>query len=179
MKMRRLLLFSPALLVGLAISLAVARPVVQVEEESGEEATLDVAVDSAEAPDEIVTEAPVGEVLFPHLMHVEALEIACDECHHETSAKPFVNPHPQYFKRLWGECKTCHRDDAAEGLAPGKCSSCHPASPDDTSDETLSAKVVVHRQCWNCHDVGVGSDASQECSYCHAGPRVGFAPTPR
>lgn len=182
MNMRRLLLFSPALLVGLAISIAMARPSPSLQDESDPAVSeVDQATEpeEVEAPEEIVTEAPVGEVTFPHYMHVEALEIACNECHHETNAKPLYNPHPQYFSTVWGECTACHKEDASDGLIAGKCSSCHPDTPRNTSDAALSAKVVIHRQCWNCHDVGTGVDASKECSYCHSGDRAGFAPIPR
>ncbi len=180
MNTRRLLLFTPALLVGLAISLAIARPTAQDELDPATEEVVETSEpQEVEAPDELVTETPVGEVVFPHYMHAEALEIACSDCHHETNAQPLDNPHPQYFTTLWSECKTCHRDEDSDGLMVGKCSTCHPASPRTTSDAALSAKVVIHRKCWDCHDVGTGADASQECSYCHSGTRTGFAPTNR
>ena len=182
MNTRRLLLFTPALLVGLAISLALARPTTVNQDELDPGPADENVVDAfnpeeAEPEDEIVTETPVGEVTFPHYMHAEALEIACTDCHHETSAKALYNPHPQYFKHVWSDCNTCHRDDLPNGLVAGKCSSCHPASPRSTSDAALSAKVVIHQKCWDCHEVGTGQDAAKECSYCHSGPRTGFAPT--
>jgi hypothetical protein len=27
--------------------------------------------------------------------------------------------------------------------------------------------VVIHRSCWECHEVGVGSEASSQCRFCH------------
>jgi len=30
---------------------------------------------------------------------------------------------------------------------------------------------VIHKQCWKCHAVGTGKDASKACEKCHAGKK--------
>ena len=46
------------------------------------------------------------------------------------------------------------------------------ANPRNIADETLSAKVVVHQQCWKCHPVGTGKEASAVCEKCHSGKKT-------
>lgn len=107
----------------------------------------------------------VGAVSFPHLMHVEELELECADCHHETHATRLDMPHPEYLEDFWIDCESCHQ--AGEAAVPQACSNCHHDSPVTIADETLSSKVVVHRSCWNCHDVTTGVDASRGCGTCH------------
>ena len=78
-------------------------------------------------------------------------------------------PHEEYFEDFWIDCRTCHRENGSPA-APQSCGVCHHASPVSTADETLSAKVVIHRSCWECHDSGTGEEASRSCGFCHAGP---------
>jgi hypothetical protein len=123
-----------------------------------------IMLGAADRPEEI----QLGDVLFPHELHVEDLEIECVECHHETNASGLETPHPEYFSDFWIRCSTCHHDEttAAESHT---CSSCHPRHPRSFADETLSAKVVVHKSCWSCHEVATGADASSGCVDCHQG----------
>lgn len=131
------------------------------------------ATAAAEAPDEIVSPAAIGEVRFPHSLHAEELGFECSECHHETDAARLESPHPEYFEDLWPGCGSCHGAGAAAG-APRSCGECHHDSPVTNADETLSAKVVIHRSCWGCHDSGTGAEASASCGFCHAaGPAPG------
>lgn len=109
----------------------------------------------------------LGDVSFPHQFHFDALGVACRDCHHETQAGKLEIPHPEYFEDLWIDCKTCHHESRPT-TAPQLCSSCHHDTPFDIADETLSSKVVVHRSCWKCHDVGKGKEASTSCRTCHA-----------
>ena len=120
------------------------------------------------ADDEIVFPSAVGEVTFPHALHADDLGFECTECHHETAAAGLRTPHDEYFGDLWVECATCHREADAPAV-PQSCGGCHHASPTSTADETLSAKVVIHRSCWQCHDSGTGEEASRSCAFCHAG----------
>lgn len=108
----------------------------------------------------------VGAVSFPHLMHVEDLELECADCHHETNAARLEMPHPEYFEDFWIDCGSCHQASAI-AAAPQACSNCHHDSPVTVADETLSSKVVVHRSCWNCHEVSTGVEASKGCATCH------------
>ena len=125
-------------------------------------APVDLPADGA-----IVYPSAVGEVTFPHSLHADELGFECVECHHETAAAELRTPHEEYFEELWVECARCHRQ-AAPAAVPQSCGECHHASPTTTADETLSAKVVVHRSCWNCHEVGTGEEASRGCSFCHS-----------
>ena len=113
----------------------------------------------------------VGEVIFPHLEHVDDFGMECVECHHEVNAEALDIPHESYFEDFWIKCETCHGNGdraAAEAMSCGKC---HPDQPRSVSDQTLSHKVAVHQNCWDCHDIGTGADASAECAMCHSGPR--------
>ncbi len=121
---------------------------------------------SVEIPEVLNLPASVGDVEFPHLMHIEDLEIECSECHHSTRAAALDMPHEDYFEDFWIDCKICH----VPGEAPQTeqaCSKCHPRRPSSISDETLSAKVVIHENCWKCHEVGKGAEASNACEDCH------------
>jgi DnaJ-class molecular chaperone len=73
----------------------------------------------------------------------------------------------EYFNDLWINCGTCHHKAGAEALGPQACSTCHHAKNGDIADETLSAKVVIHKNCWSCHEVGTGANASAACKTCH------------
>ncbi len=116
------------------------------------------------ATDGVIT---LGDVEFPHEMHYDALELECVHCHHETDAPRLAVPHEQYFADLWHKCESCHHKPADSASTPS-CRSCHPDSPADIADETLSAKVVIHRSCWSCHEVGVGREAASSCKTCHS-----------
>ena len=120
-------------------------------------------------PSEITMPASVGEVTFRHEMHIRDLSVKCVDCHHQINAKPLSTPHPDYFSSSWINCKTCH--DEPQNLAKKAyvCSECHKTRPKNIADETLSAKVVVHKQCWKCHAVGTGKDATNNCDKCHSG----------
>lgn len=109
----------------------------------------------------------VGPATFPHEKHATELEIECVKCHHETNAKPLSIPHMDYFDDLWINCGTCHHKAGAEALGPQACSTCHHSMNGDIADETLSAKVVIHKNCWSCHEVGTGAGASATCKTCH------------
>jgi Cytochrome c7 and related cytochrome c len=111
--------------------------------------------------------ASMGPANFPHEKHATEFEIECVKCHHETNAKPLSIPHMEYFNDLWIDCGTCHHKAGAEALGPQACSSCHHAQNGDIADETLSAKVVIHKNCWSCHEVGQGASASATCKTCH------------
>jgi len=120
----------------------------------------------------------IGEVEFPHLDHVDAFGLDCEECHHETNAAALAIPHKDYFDDFWIDCTICHRKLGSAALEAQSCSNCHPARPKNIADETLSAKVVIHKNCWECHESGTGAEASSNCAFCHTGPRLRFS-TPR
>ncbi len=113
-----------------------------------------------------------GEVEFPHDFHIDDLEIACEDCHHETNALRLQMPHADYFDDFWIDCTICHKSDTEVSLDPQACGDCHPSNPRDSADETLSSKVVIHQNCWECHDSGTGVDAAENCSFCHDGPSI-------
>ena len=117
-------------------------------------------------PAVIVSPASVGEVAFPHQLHIEDFEIPCADCHHETEASKLQMPHDDYLEDFWIDCTTCHHDSETPAC-PQSCSACHHGSPHTIADETLSSKVVVHKSCWGCHEVATGSQASSNCGACH------------
>ena len=121
---------------------------------------------ASELPEIISSSTAAGSVEFPHSMHALDLEIECETCHHETNAATLSIPHEEYFEDFWIECQTCHRAGAASA-DPQPCSACHHSSPTTVADETLSAKVVIHQNCFECHEGGTGREASQSCALCH------------
>lgn len=118
-------------------------------------------------PPVIVSRSSIGDVSFPHKFHSEDLEIECQTCHHETNATKLNMPHKDYFKDFWIDCSICHKGDGSTVSEPMSCSKCHHSSPVDIADETLSAKVVIHKKCWECHEIGKGQQASRGCKNCH------------
>ncbi len=111
----------------------------------------------------------VGEVTFTHEMHVKDRGIQCVECHHQINAKKLNTPHPDYFKSSSIKCEICHSESEKVKQKAYTCSGCHRINPINIADETLSAKVVIHKQCWKCHQVGAGKEASNACEVCHSG----------
>ena len=118
----------------------------------------------------IVFESPIGQVAFPHEAHFDMLEIECETCHHEHNAARLDFPHPEYFEDFWIECGICHHDVETPKMAQS-CSTCHHRHT-DSADETLSSKVVIHQNCWQCHERGKGKGASETCVFCHSGPKT-------
>ena len=127
--------------------------------------------DTVEMPDEIISPSSVGEVTFPHLFHFEELELECVECHHEINAAKLIIPHEEYFNDFWIDCNICHNGNENARMEAQACSECHHTHPYGIADETLSAKVVIHKNCWKCHGVETGIAASESCGLCHAGER--------
>ncbi len=135
---------------------------------------------SAQEAEPVISEPPppvncvypskIGEVTFPHQMHTEDFEMECVACHHEVNATRLQSPHEEYFEDFWIRCSECHHDQD-HAMPAKKCSTCHHPSHDIT-DQTLSAKVVVHRVCSECHEIGTGATASASCEFCHTGPRL-------
>lgn len=119
----------------------------------------------------IKSDSCIGQVIFPHDKHVDELGIECKTCHHETNAATLKFPHEDYFDDFWIDCTICHRENKSAVLEPQVCSVCHHTRPEGIADETLSAKVVIHKNCWTCHPVGRGQDSSQKCQFCHTGIR--------
>jgi Zn finger protein HypA/HybF involved in hydrogenase expression len=132
-----------------------------------------VATEAAtlEIPSEIAISSSVGKVVFRHQMHIGDLGIKCANCHHQINAKQLNTPHPDYFGSSWINCKTCHAESAKIAQKAYRCSECHQTRPKNITDESLSAKVVIHKQCWKCHAVGAGKEASIVCEKCHSGKK--------
>lgn len=135
-------------------------------------ANLSARSDTVPIPSEKIFPSSVGEVVFHHQMHVKDLSIKCVECHHQIDARKLATPHPDYFKSSSIKCEICHMH-AGEIKQKGYiCSACHSTKPMNIADETLSSKVVVHKQCWKCHQVGTGKQASKGCEKCHSGKKT-------
>ncbi|MEN8165684.1 MAG: cytochrome c3 family protein [Acidobacteriota bacterium] len=157
---------------GRAVALAVAVLVIAAGPwgtASGQE-TLEVIADAPPPPVDCVFPSKIGEVTFPHQMHVEDFEMECVACHHEVNAERLHSPHEEYFEDFWIRCSECHHDKD-DAMPAKKCSTCHHPSH-NVIDQTLSAKVVVHRVCSECHEIGTGATASASCELCHTGPRL-------
>jgi len=116
-------------------------------------------------PSQVRFASSVGEVVFQHEMHFKDRGIACVQCHHQINAKKLNTPHPDYLKSSTVNCQVCHKESEQTVYS---CTGCHDAKRRDIADETLSAKVVIHKQCQTCHSVGTGKDASNACLLCHA-----------
>jgi hypothetical protein len=130
--------------------------------------------DSITSPPSVIkSPSSIGEVSFQHEYHFTELELECKTCHHEAMAATLKFPHEDYFKDFWIDCKICHHEARKTALPAQACSNCHHTVPTTIADETLSAKVVIHKDCWKCHETGTGAEASQECKFCHQGPRSG------
>jgi hypothetical protein len=111
----------------------------------------------------------MGDLIFDHDEHVEEIELECDECHHETNAVPLDFPHEEYFHDSWVDCGTCHREAGSPELEPQSCYDCHDRKLQGIADEHLSPKVILHQNCWGCHEVETGVEASESCELCHTG----------
>jgi hypothetical protein len=116
---------------------------------------------------EILIESSVGYVIFPHDFHVTGVEMECVECHHQIHAVELDTPHPDYLDSSWINCQACHSPESVTSPTYYKCSACHHTNPNNIADETLSSKVVVHKNCWKCHETGTGVKASEGCTDCH------------
>ena len=114
-------------------------------------------------PNVITFESSVGDVSFPHKVHQK---MGCQKCHHQIHAKDLVTPHDEYLTYSWVSCRDCHDESQNHSIYYG-CAKCHHSNLENIADETLSAKVVVHKSCWKCHLSGTGVEASERCSFCH------------
>ena len=121
----------------------------------------------ANMPAEIIIKSSVGDVLFPHNLHVDDVNLECTQCHHQIHAKELATPHPDYMTSSWVNCQICHDTNSEMSKKYYKCSDCHHSDPNDNADETLSSKVVIHKNCWKCHETGTGVEASEGCIACH------------
>ncbi len=139
----------------------------EVESVQAERQSVSPAADP-DLPDKITIKSSVGNVVLPHDIHVKKVKIKCKECHHQIHAKELDTPHPDYMTSSRANCPTCHEVNSETRKKHYKCSLCHHSDPDDIADETLSAKVVIHKSCWKCHEAGTGAEASAGCSDCHA-----------
>jgi hypothetical protein len=115
-------------------------------------------------PNEITYSSSVGDVVFPHKVHVK---MGCKKCHHQIHAEALDTPHEDYLESSWINCQICHGADSATRSKYYKCSECHQSEVENIADETLSSKVVVHKSCWECHKTGTGVAASESCHDCH------------
>ena len=121
-------------------------------------------------PKVIKSKSIVGEVTFEHQQHFTEFDVKCKSCHHEINAQRLSIPHKEYFDDLYIDCKICHHSTKKPKKAQA-CSNCHKSISTNPADETLSSKVVIHKNCGNCHELGKGVEASKNCKMCHTGPK--------
>lgn len=115
-------------------------------------------------PRTVTFESAFGDVEFPHRVHQK---MGCQKCHHQIKAKDLVTPHEDYLGHSWVTCHRCHNEDTVTSTVYYGCEKCHHSNLENIADETLSAKVVLHKNCWQCHLAGTGAEASQRCADCH------------
>lgn len=118
-------------------------------------------------------------IMFPHQMHVEDMEMSCEDCHAEVAESEQVPP------RLLPEkdtCIGCHDGDSATE----DCEACH-ADPDEplpfSDSQPLAATGFSHTyhlskamDCSSCHDYILEDDGSTDpyawsagdCQSCHS-----------
>jgi len=120
-------------------------------------------------PDTVKFPSHVGEVVFPHALHVDDLGIDCQDCHHRVTAPELTTPHPTYLEQCSGSCDACHGRKADEAC-DHNCGHCHSKVINVAHDRVPSPKVALHRTCGACHEIGTGPQASAVCSNCHGGP---------
>ncbi|HEY7532442.1 MAG TPA: cytochrome c3 family protein [Nitrospiraceae bacterium] len=133
--------------------------------------------DTGQIPSLMTISSAVGEVTFLHEAHFKDRGIQCAECHHQINAKKLQTPHADYLQSSWINCKVCHEEQGKTKEQIYTCSKCHRTSPVNIADETLSAKVVIHKQCWKCHEVGTAKEAAKSCELCHSNKKQPRAPT--
>jgi hypothetical protein len=85
-----------------------------------------VAIAENKGPEEVVLEASMGNITFPHAKHQGLTD--CATCHHVSveagvcsnchDAKPEVPKAKKVFHKL---CKDCHKKNSV----PTKCKTCH------------------------------------------------------
>ena len=129
-----------------------------------QEAPATAPVRRPKMPNVIVFESSLGEVHFPHRAHQK---MGCARCHHQIHAKNLVTPHEAYLTYSWVNCHDCHYEGSLTNGSYYGCAKCHHSNLANIADETLNAKVVVHKSCWKCHLSGTGTEASEKCSFCH------------
>lgn len=132
-----------------------------------QEVTSGSTATTPDLPNEITLKSALGNVVLPHDVHVKKVKLKCKVCHHQIRAMELDTPHPEYLTSSWVTCQTCHSTNSKNRKKHYKCSVCHHSEPENISDETLSAKVVIHKSCWKCHEAGTGVEASKGCSDCH------------
>jgi hypothetical protein len=120
-------------------------------------------------PGEITIKSTFGNVVLPHDIHIKKVKLKCNVCHHQIKAKMLDTPHQDYLDSSWISCQTCHAENSEFTKKYYKCSVCHHSEPNNIADETLSSKVVIHKSCWKCHEIGTGKEASKTCGQCHEG----------
>jgi hypothetical protein len=150
------------------LALCILAPNAQAQEPPQSGATPQDAPSEAPArrpklPGVITFESSVGQVMFPHRVHQK---MGCQKCHHQIHAKDLITPHDEYLTYSWVNCRDCHDESQNHSTYYG-CRKCHHSNLENIADETLNAKVVVHKSCWKCHLSGTGVEASERCHFCH------------
>lgn len=152
------------LLVLIAFSLPASSQAPEPADSARQEAPVDKAAKRPRMPTVITFESSVGNVNFPHRKHQK---MGCQKCHHQIHAKELHIPHESYLTYSWVSCPECHNEDSETSTRYYGCGRCHHSNLANIADETLSAKVVLHKNCWKCHLSGTGAQASEKCAFCH------------
>jgi hypothetical protein len=85
----------------------------------------------SDQPPEVVEYNPkYGKVTFPHMLHLEGLEIDCSACHHEDiegGMSRCANCHNPPKKAFHKTCQGCHKklENEDKSTGPVRCRQCH------------------------------------------------------
>jgi len=93
---------------------------------------------------------------FPHQEHVTRHNLECVECITRPTRLRLDTPHDAYLAGNGIECQVCHQGRSLPREPQALLQPVNPVTPTDVADETLSAKVVIHRTCWRCHPMREG-----------------------
>ncbi len=121
-------------------------------------------------PDKIKTPSHVGEVNFPHRAHFDDFNVECQNCHHRIRASSLKIPHRFSTRDNWKDCTYCHNPDRKRHNLYS-CRNCHNKLEKNYMKQVLSYKVVIHKSCVECHEMGKGVEASKSCKFCHSGKK--------
>lgn len=125
---------------------------------------------------DIMTDSFVGGTQFDHDMHIEAFDLACNDCHFG------VVHNPSSKTDRMNLCLACHAEFQDDAPQMADCDTCHQAQFEMNSGEgAIAVENIpsmmfgedVGMSCLDCHtgiDKGLYRPSSASCADCHADP---------
>ncbi len=109
----------------------------------------------------VTAQEPRDRIMFPHVTHVEDMDLECGECHEGLATSTRLT---HDLLPVMDQCSACHDGDTA----PEECSACH-TRPDDPATYTwqpIPGLLFPHQThlaeamvCDQCHPGKAGSEA--------------------